>query len=176
MVVDGQVIVVVIQYRLGVLGFLHTGDDVVTPNVGLWDQQLALRWVKDNIQAFGGDPDTITIFGESAGSMSVGAHVMSPTSRGLFKRGILQSGAPSDLPLFNSGQDMKKVMKGFAEQMDCQGDSTKELVQCLRTRPADDLVKKAVEYSATSPVGAYFFATGDGEFQRRSGAVFIQEN
>lgn len=68
--------VVVIQYRLGPFGFLYTKDKTPS-NLGLWDQKLALEWVNKNIEAFGGDPNRITIFGESAGSMSVGFQMVS---------------------------------------------------------------------------------------------------
>ena len=165
LVVDGQVIVVVIQYRLGVLGFLTSGDDVITPNVGLWDQQLALRWVKDNVRAFGGDPDTITIFGESAGSMSVGAHVLNRQSRGLFKRGILQSGSPTYLSGFTKAFDVREIFRTLAGLLDCQGGATTELLQCLRRQPIEELMKKVAEYSATSPMGGYFFPVEDGELR-----------
>ena len=94
LVTDGDVIVVVIQYRLGIFGFLSSGDGVVAGNYGLFDQTLALKWVKVNIQAFGGDPDTITVFGESAGAGSIGFHLLSPYSMGLFQRAIQQSGTP----------------------------------------------------------------------------------
>ena len=94
LITENDVIVVVIQYRLGILGFLSSGDDVAPGNYGLWDQTLAIRWVKDNIRAFGGDPDSMTIFGESAGAASVGYQILSPASRGLFSRAILQSGTP----------------------------------------------------------------------------------
>jgi para-nitrobenzyl esterase len=93
----GDVVVVTINYRLGALGFLYLGahggqDWGATPNAGLLDQIAALGWVRDNIAAFGGDPNEITIFGESAGAASVCALLAMPSARGLFKRAIAQSG------------------------------------------------------------------------------------
>ena len=82
-VTENDVIVVVIQYRVNVLGFLSSGDGTVPGNFGLWDQNLAIRWVKTNIGAFGGDPESLTIFGESAGAISVGFQILSPASKGL---------------------------------------------------------------------------------------------
>lgn len=87
---DG-VVLVTLNYRLGVDGFAWTGEG--TPNLGLLDQVAALEWVRDNIAAFGGDPDRVTIFGESAGAMSVGALMAMPRAAGLFRRAIAQSGA-----------------------------------------------------------------------------------
>ena len=93
----GDVVVVTINYRLGALGFLWLGD--LDPRYassgvnGLLDQAAALRWVRENIAAFGGDPQNVTIFGESAGAMSVVTHLALPTSAGLFRRAIAQSGA-----------------------------------------------------------------------------------
>lgn len=86
-------IVVTINYRLGALGFLSINDPSCTPNVGLLDQVAALEWVRDNINAFGGDPDNVTIFGESAGGGSVLSLLSMPAARGLFHRAIVQSGA-----------------------------------------------------------------------------------
>ena len=83
LVTENDVIVVIIQYRLDALGFLSSGDDTVPGNFGLWDQNLALRWVKTNIAAFGGDPESMTVFGESAGAVSVGFQMLSPVSKGL---------------------------------------------------------------------------------------------
>ncbi len=87
---DG-VVCVTINYRLGVDGFLYLGDGQV--NLGLLDQIAALQWVQENIAAFGGDPGNVTIFGESAGGMSVGTLLSMPRAKGLFRRAIGESGA-----------------------------------------------------------------------------------
>ena len=91
----GDVVVVTINYRLGVLGFLDLGEqgEVATANAGILDQIAALHWVQQHIAAFGGDPDNVTIFGESAGGMSVGTLLGSPAARGLFHKAVAQSGA-----------------------------------------------------------------------------------
>lgn len=94
----GNVIVASFQYRVGAFGFLHLSpvmpgfEEEAPGNVGLWDQALALRWLKENARAFGGNPEWMTLFGESAGSSSVNAQLMSPVTRGLVKRGMMQSG------------------------------------------------------------------------------------
>ncbi|KAG7280828.1 hypothetical protein CRUP_010810 [Coryphaenoides rupestris] len=87
-----DVVVVVIQYRLGLLGFLSTGDDTIPGNLGLLDQVEALRWVQQNIGDFGGNPELVTICGESAGGISVSLLAISPLSTGLFHRAIAESG------------------------------------------------------------------------------------
>ena len=162
LVVDGQVIVVVIQYRLGALGFLTSGDDVLPGNLGLWDQQLALRWVKDNIRAFGGDPDTVTIFGESAGSMSVGAHVLSPQSRGLFKRGIMQSGSIKDIDNLFGVVDFKQTFKDLAAKFDCQADTTQELMNCLQQQPVEEILNKSTEHAQMMSLENVYWPRTDG--------------
>jgi para-nitrobenzyl esterase len=87
---DG-VVCVTINYRAGAEGFLYLGDGVA--NCGLLDQIAALEWVQQNISAFGGDPANVTVFGESAGALSVGTLLSMPRAQGLFRRAILQSGA-----------------------------------------------------------------------------------
>ncbi|MBI2850946.1 MAG: carboxylesterase/lipase family protein [Chloroflexi bacterium] len=99
----GNAVLVTINYRLGPLGFLRLKEATnglipATGNEGLLDQIAALRWVNDNIAAFGGDPANITVFGESAGAMSVGCLLAMPQARGLFQKAILQSGASTFRP------------------------------------------------------------------------------
>lgn len=90
----GDVVVVVPNYRVNVFGFLYVGTDDAPGNQGLWDQRLALLWVRENVRVFGGDPERVTLMGQSAGSISVGYHVISPLTRHLFQRAIMQSGTP----------------------------------------------------------------------------------
>jgi para-nitrobenzyl esterase len=96
----GNIVLVTINYRLGMLGFLRlkdvTGGKIpATGNEGLMDQVAALKWVKNNIAAFGGDPANVTVFGESAGGMSIGCLMAMPAAKGLFRKGILESGVGS---------------------------------------------------------------------------------
>ncbi len=88
-----KVVLVTLNYRLGADGFLYLEDEDTVPNLGLLDQVAALGWVRDNIAAFGGDPSRVTVFGQSAGAMSIGALLAMPSAAGLFHRAILQSGA-----------------------------------------------------------------------------------
>uniref|UniRef100_A0A3B3RKU5 Carboxylic ester hydrolase n=1 Tax=Paramormyrops kingsleyae TaxID=1676925 RepID=A0A3B3RKU5_9TELE len=105
-----HVVVVVIQYRLGILGFLSTGDEYARGNWGFLDQIAALQWVQANIESFGGDSQSVTIFGESAGGISVSLLVLSPLSSGLFHKAICQSGVATVHILFtNSPLILAKV-------------------------------------------------------------------
>ena len=90
-----QVVLVGVNYRLGILGWLCLETDEAPGNLGLHDQLLALTWVRDNIAEFGGDPANVTLLGESAGAMSAMLHLVSPMSRGLFHRLVALSGTPS---------------------------------------------------------------------------------
>ncbi len=106
----GDVVVVTINYRLGAFGFLHVApfDDRFTgaANAGILDQIAALEWVRDNIHAFGGDPAQVTIFGESAGGMSVGTLLGMPGAQGLFHRAIVQSGSASMVSSADAATDV----------------------------------------------------------------------
>lgn len=99
---EGDVVVVTFNYRLGALGFLHLGDiggDDFSGscNCGILDQIAALQWVQDNIGKFGGDPERVTVFGESAGAMSIGVLMAVPKAEGLFHQAIMQSGAAANV-------------------------------------------------------------------------------
>jgi para-nitrobenzyl esterase len=135
----GNIVVVTINYRLGALGFLAhpaLGPPGAVGNYGLSDQQAALRWVRDNIANFGGDPDKVTIAGESAGGMSVCDHLVAPGSAGLFRAAIIQSApcqAQAALPA------AEKSSLDLAAALGCgQGESAAE---CLRALPAARLQK-----------------------------------
>lgn len=129
-----DVVVVSLNYRLGALGFM-AGIHGLEGNYGLKDQQLALQWVQDNIGNFGGDPDQTTIFGESAGAMSVGLHLLSiPSSDGLFGGGIMQSN-PFGIP-FKTPSEASTEAQLLESLVGCSGQE----IDCLRSVDADDIV------------------------------------
>ncbi|HZR81389.1 MAG TPA: carboxylesterase family protein [Candidatus Binatia bacterium] len=129
-----NVVVVTLNYRVGALGFL-AGFPGLTGNYGLMDQQLAFRWVQDNVAGFGGDPAKVTLFGESAGAMSIGLHGLSiPSSAGLF-RAILMESNPFGIPYKQPPQAVVVAVE-FAMLVGCEpGD-----LACLRAVPADDIL------------------------------------
>ncbi|XP_072492061.1 pyrethroid hydrolase Ces2e-like [Notamacropus eugenii] len=133
-----NVIVVTIQYRLGVLGFFSTGDEHAPGNWGYLDQVAALRWVQKNIAHFGGDPGRVTIFGESAGGISVSSHVLSPMSKGLFHRAIMESGVAILPGLISSSSEA--VVNVIANLSACDRHNSASMVQCLRSKSEDEIL------------------------------------
>ncbi len=136
-VARGDIIVVTLNYRLGALGFLAhpaLGANGDVGNYGLADQQAALRWVRDNIASFGGDPQKVTIAGESAGAMSVCDHLAAPGSAGLFRAAIIQSG-PCQTQADRSTAE--KVSLDYAAAAGCADPAT--AADCLRALPVDKL-------------------------------------
>ncbi|MGH0115204.1 UNVERIFIED_CONTAM: hypothetical protein FKN15_070724 [Acipenser sinensis] len=125
-----NVVVVVIQYRLGILGFLSTSDEHARGNWGFLDQVAALQWVQENIKSFGGDPNSVTIFGESAGGCSVSAHVLSPLSSGLFHKAISESGVATIHSVITSNPP--PINKMVANATGCDYTDSATLVKCLR--------------------------------------------
>jgi len=153
----GDVVVITFNYRLGPFGFLaHPslgGPDSGTGNYGLYDQVAVLEWVKENAANFGGDPDNVTIFGESAGGMSVGALMVSPVTRdkGLYHRAIIESGPVVLMRM--SLDEAYEAGKKVAEKFGCPDPAT--AAECLRSIDADVIM------SAAPP--SINFLSSDGE-------------
>ncbi|XP_043269297.1 esterase E4-like [Venturia canescens] len=132
---DHDVVLVTINFRLGPFGFLSTGDSVFPGNIGLKDQVATFRWVRDNIAAFGGDPNSVTLMGYNAGSRSISLHLVSPMSRGLFHRAICMSGSlTNQKPLSHHEIGYAKKL---ARLLNCPDDTSEKMVECLRTIPPD---------------------------------------
>ncbi|KAJ8967967.1 hypothetical protein NQ317_007325 [Molorchus minor] len=139
-IMDRDLIYVTLNYRLGIFGFISTEDDAIPGNMGLKDQSLALKWVKENIASFGGNPDGVTITGVSAGGASVHYHYFSPLSKGLFARGISHSGTVLDPWAFRT-KPLERAKK-LAVLVGCKDESTEELKRCLQQRPAALLLEQ----------------------------------
>lgn len=135
----GDVIVVSFNYRVGSFGYLSTGDGRVLGNFGMKDQVLALKWIQENIEFFGGDPDDVTLFGESSGATSAGLHMMSPMSSHLFKRAIFESGSPDIHWGFMSKKQAMERSKKFFTAVNCPDDD--QILMCLRKLPAKTIQK-----------------------------------
>jgi len=135
---DQEVVLVTVQYRLGMFGFLSTESADAPGNYGMLDQVAALQWVKRNIAAFSGDPGSITIMGQQAGGASAHYHLLSPLTRGLFHRAVSMSG--SALAWWASLKRPQERAKKLAKLVDCPKDELGELVQCLRETPMFQLM------------------------------------
>merc|ERR1711970_898514 len=137
---ERDMILVAMQYRVGPLGFMCLPDDEIAGNMGLLDQNLALKWVHDHISHFGGDPDRVTIMGESAGSASVTYHMLSPLSEPYYHQAIAESGSALSSWAFDSepeehAKDIAGVFLG------CPTESIKDMVNCIKNeKTAQDIV------------------------------------
>ncbi|XP_077524782.1 acetylcholinesterase-1-like [Amblyomma americanum] len=142
-----DVVFVSFNYRVGIFGFFHSDAAGILGNMGLWDQNLVLKWVRKNIDRFGGDPEQVTLLGQSAGAVSAAIHSVSPHSRGLFKRLVLQSGTPLTLILGSGfGGRAKSILTALAmkcydkhKKLEEQG---KTIADCLRKADASAVFKK----------------------------------
>ena len=140
-----DVILVTLNYRLSFLGFMSTGEDNWSGNYGLWDQHMAIMWVNKHIRSFGGDPQRVTIFGESAGSASVIYQAMYVGNSGLFQRIIAQSGSANSPWAYEP--DPSEKYRSFANKSKCLNEttSTRSVIQCLRNLPVSEITE-LVEY------------------------------
>ncbi|KAM9391408.1 bile salt-activated lipase-like [Pholidichthys leucotaenia] len=127
----GGVIIITVNYRVGTLGFLSTGDSRLPGNYGLWDQHAAISWIRRNIMAFGGHPDNITVFGQSAGAASVSFQMLSPYSKGLFRRAITQGGVA--LSPWALQRKPMGLTKKIALKVGCWRSNEDDMIACLKT-------------------------------------------
>ncbi|XP_037525054.1 acetylcholinesterase [Rhipicephalus sanguineus] len=172
-------VVVAPNYRLDILGFLDANSTEAPGNVGLMDQNMALKWVRDHIHHFGGDPSQVTIFGISAGGMSAHSHVLSPMSRGLYKRACLMSGTLNSPDFVEHVND--SISKGniVARVVGCADDTTtlasnpESVVACLRTKTTNELLQAAAESFKTKIFT--FLPTYPNQFMPKEPAVAVKE-
>ncbi|XP_014451088.2 fatty acyl-CoA hydrolase precursor, medium chain isoform X1 [Alligator mississippiensis] len=157
-----DVVVVAIQYRLGITGFFSTGDEHARGNWGFLDQVAALHWIQENIEHFGGDPGSVTIFGESAGGISVSALVLSQLAKGLFHKAISESGVALFPTMFSLHPEA--IAKMVANISGCETMSSAAMVHCLRKKPEEEIILK---YQLQKEI-PFIPAVVDG--------VFIQKN
>ena len=173
-----NMILVTINYRLGILGFLSTEDETIPGNFGMKDQVEALRWVKKNIESFNGDPDKVTIAGFSAGGASVQLHYMSPLTDGLFNNGISHSGVALN-PWVMTEKASEKAYE-VASFVNCTQKDHKIMLNCLRQIPAQDLVMVAKKfqpflYNPFSPFGVVVEPQSDTAFLTDHPLKHLQE-
>ncbi|CAL7947466.1 unnamed protein product [Xylocopa violacea] len=173
---DRDVILVTFNYRLGMLGFLSTEDEIVPGNMGLKDQSTALRWVSENIEWFGGDPKKVTLVGLSAGGASVHYHYLSPMSAGLFQGGISISGTA--LNCWTQTENALEKAKQLGALMGCPTHNVRDMVRCLRYRPGRAVVQALGQfmkfyYNPFTPFGPIPEKFGDEPFIDRTPAEII---
>jgi len=153
----GDVVVVTLNYRLGALGSLDLhgllgGANSTPANLCLRDQIAALEWVRANSEAFGGDPEQVTVFGESAGAMSIGTLLGTPAARGLFRRAILESGAASNV---STPEQARRVAELYLKLLGPHGES----LEALRAAPLRELLRAQREttFQLALPLGGLAF-------------------
>ncbi|XP_022095277.1 cholinesterase 2-like [Acanthaster planci] len=140
-------VVVSMNFRLAALGFLAMDDPTAPGNQALWDQALALKWVQKNIHIFGGDPDQVTLFGESSGAASIAFHVISPESMNLFRRVALQSASALTPWAYYTMEEGRRRGLMLAEKLKCVEDqsgqtlTTTQMVDCMRTRDPLEIIR-----------------------------------
>ncbi|XP_069974330.1 venom carboxylesterase-6 [Penaeus vannamei] len=179
--VSRGVVLVTLHYRLGTLGFLSTEDSVLPGNLGLKDQTLALRWVKDNIRDLGGDPEKVTVFGVSSGAAAAHFQVLTPYAKGLFHRAILQSG--SGLCSWGSRADHREVAVKVGQLVNCSkaGSTTESLdsgtlLACLQKTPLEELVAVPQAFAIWSNEPLVMLPRVDGDFLPDFPANLLKNN
>ncbi|XP_015926154.2 acetylcholinesterase-1 [Parasteatoda tepidariorum] len=161
----GDVIVVNTNYRLGALGFLYLGIEDAPGNMGIHDIYESLKWVRSNIESFGGDKHRITLFGQSAGAISIGMFMTSPAFNGIFHRAIMESGTAATLRGKNNAKDTE-LGELLAKGIGCARDNKtfeqepEKVVNCLKGADALNLTKVSGNVNP-NPQSGYFPRYGD---------------
>ncbi|CAH1394634.1 unnamed protein product [Nezara viridula] len=153
---ERDIVLVTFNYRLGPLGFLSTEDRVVPGNNGLKDQVLALKWIQKNIAAFGGNPNSVTLSGVSAGGASCHYHLLSPLSKGLFHKALCISGVA--LNPWTVAENLKERTMVIATDLGCPTNDSRVMVKCLRNRPAEHIIaltKKFLYWGRMFPLAVF---------------------
>ncbi|UMM32900.1 hypothetical protein L5515_006560 [Caenorhabditis briggsae] len=159
-----DVVVVTLNYRVGILGFFSTGDDLCRGNFGLWDQTLALKWIQNHIRSFGGDPNNVTVFGQSAGGVSVDMLSLSPHPRDLFHRVVPMSGNALCEFACRTCRNEAKACLEYIKHIGYKGsDDSQEILNWLKHKPIEEM-DKLTGYQL--PVTGYFIYQPniDGDF------------
>ncbi|XP_071076231.1 carboxylesterase 5A isoform X2 [Desmodus rotundus] len=153
-----DVLVVTAQYRLGIFGFFNTGDQHALGNWAFMDQLAALSWVQENIEFFGGDPRSVTIFGESAGAISVSSLVLSPLANDLFHKAIMESGVAIIPYLQAPDEERNEDLQMVADTCGCSVADSEALLRCLRAKSSEELLHISQKTkSFTRVVDGFFF-------------------
>ena len=164
-IAGSDVIVVAINYRLGQLGFMSTESGLIKGNFGLWDQHMAIQWVHDNIESFGGDVNNVTIFGESAGSSSVMYQSMYAGNKGLFQRVIAESGSTTSPWAYKNIMTSSLHAYRFAYQCGCKQTTEDARLACLRLMTSSAIITCVSTYAYGLSNDDYAWTvTADGEF------------
>ncbi|XP_030780835.1 carboxylesterase 5A isoform X2 [Rhinopithecus roxellana] len=153
-----DLLVVVIQYRLGIFGFFTTWDQHAPGNWAFKDQVAALSWVQKNIEFFGGDPSSVTIFGESAGAISVSSLILSPMAKGLFHKAIMESGVAIIPYLKAHDYEKSEDLQVVAHFCGHNASDSEDLLRCLRTKSSKELLTLSQKAKSFTRVvdGAFF--------------------
>ncbi|CAB3223614.1 unnamed protein product [Arctia plantaginis] len=157
------VLLITFNYRLEAIGFLSLDTPDIPGNAGMKDQVEAFRWVKNNIINFGGDPDNITIFGQSSGAGCVSYHLISPMTRGLFRRAICQSGAAGCWWAGDFGSKHKALL--LARQLGCYSEDDETLNKFFKKQPVQSLVNlKLLLFKSGKPYECCFSVVDEKDF------------
>ena len=157
-----RVIVASMQYRMGVQGFLYLGTEDAPGNMGLLDQQLAMKWIYNNIDKFNGDQNRICLFGESSGAASISHHLLAPSSWPYFNNVILLSASSLSPWAVNTPRNLKYHTLDLAGIMNCPISNWSVVVECLRNKNAKDLEEK--QWLLNNGNIGTFLPTVDGNF------------